>query len=274
MRTIAHISDLHFGRHSQPAAEALLTSVHQNRPDLIVLSGDFTQRARHDEFEQARRFLTRLADPKLVVPGNHDVPLYNVFHRFLMPLRKYDTYIGPSSQPANFFGDDEIAVLGINTARSFTRKNGRVSLDQIGQIRSVLGSVPNTVFKVIVTHHPLAIPTGEARVQLAGRAARSLKAIEQAGVHLLLSGHHHRAVSGHTAEVGDDGLMLVLHAGTAISTRVRGGEGNTYNLVRVVKDCVAVRIMEWMPNTGFQQRNVMGYAFENGRWRPGPGPTR
>ena len=134
MRRIAQISDLHFGRHSHGVMEDLLASVNHHHPDLIALSGDFTQRARHAEFAEARRFLDRIPHPKLVVPGNHDVPLYNVFARFLTPFAKYDHYVRPIGHPAGFFRDDEIAVLGLNTARRFTRKNGRLSIKQIAQI--------------------------------------------------------------------------------------------------------------------------------------------
>lgn len=99
MRTIAQMSDLHFGRHDPTVMEDLLTSVNDNRPDLVALSGDFTQRARHAEFAEARRFLDRISQPKLVVPGNHDVPLYNMFARFLAPFAKYDHYVLRSAPP-------------------------------------------------------------------------------------------------------------------------------------------------------------------------------
>jgi 3',5'-cyclic AMP phosphodiesterase CpdA len=151
------MSDLHFGRHDLTVMEDLLTSVNDNRPDLVALSGDFTQRARHAEFAEARRFLDRISQPKLVVPGNHDVPLYNMFARFLTPFAKYDHYVSPVGHPASFFHDGEIAILGLNTARSFTRKNGRVSIEQIAQIGRVFRDVPLKTFKALVTHHPLGI---------------------------------------------------------------------------------------------------------------------
>jgi 3',5'-cyclic AMP phosphodiesterase CpdA len=275
MRTIVHISDLHFGRHSQPLAEALSTSVHGNRPDLIVVSGDFTQRARHSEFAQAQRFLSLLTEPKLLVPGNHDVPLYDVFRRFLSPFKKYDHYIGAIGQPDNFYRDEEIAVLGINTARRFTGKNGRISRDQIAHISRVFDAVPGSVFKVIVTHHPLASPEAESLLELAGRSRAAIKAIEDAGVHLLLSGHHHRALSGHhssaategTVQVIDEGSILVLHAGTAISTRTRGTEGNSYNLIQIDKQRVSVSVLEGTEGGYFRQKGQLAYIFDGGRWR-------
>jgi hypothetical protein len=119
MRTIAQISDLHFGRHIATVAEGLLASLSEQNPDLVVLSGDFTQRARHAEFAEARRFLERIVQPKLVIPGNHDVPLYNLFRRFMTPFAKYHHYVTPMGLPADLFIDEELAVLGLNTARRF-----------------------------------------------------------------------------------------------------------------------------------------------------------
>ncbi|HEV7599231.1 MAG TPA: metallophosphoesterase [Bradyrhizobium sp.] len=266
MRTIAHISDLHFGRHNLEVMEHLVASIERSRPDLVVISGDFTQRARRVEFAEARRFLDRIAFPKLVTPGNHDVPLYNLFNRYLRPFRKYDRYIAPLDQPSSFFQDDELAVLGLNTARRFTGKNGRLSRAQIAGIARVFDSLPRDITKVIVTHHPLAIPSSEDSLELAGRALAALKAIADAGVHLLLSGHHHRALSGPIAEVSGAGSVLIVHAGTAISTRTRGVGGNSYNLVQIAHGQISVRVMEWVKGHEFIEAGIASYGFEGNRW--------
>jgi 3',5'-cyclic AMP phosphodiesterase CpdA len=276
MRTIAHISDLHFGRHSPTVAQDLITSVTEQQPDLVVLSGDFTQRARHGEFAEAHRFLGHIPQPKLVVPGNHDVPVYNVLSRFLTPLAKFNHYVSAVGLPAGLFRDEEIAVLGLNTARSFTRKSGRVSLEQIAQIRRAFSDVPQGIFKTVVTHHPLGFPDGEAALELAGLSHLALDAVRAAGVHLLLSGHHHRALSGHigapSGDIGPEmscgGSVLVLHAGTAISTRLRGAEGNTYNLIRIAGLRLSVSVMEWSPGQGFQESRCLSYVLVTDRWRP------
>ena len=273
MRTIAQISDLHFGRHSSSVAEDLLASINEHAPDLVVLSGDFTQRARHAEFAEARRFLNRIAQPKLVVPGNHDVPLYDVFARFVTPFEKYNQYVSPIGVPGGFFSDEEIAVLGINTARRFTRKNGRVSLEQIAQIRRVFCEVPRDTFKILVSHHPLGFPSGQVPLELAGRSLLALEAISAAGVHLLLSGHFHRALSGDmldsepNSEAGANRSVLILHAGTAISTRTRGAEGNTYNLIRIDGPRLSLGVMEWAEGRGFRESRTAVYAFQKDRWR-------
>ncbi len=265
MRRIAHVSDLHFGHHSDAVAEALFDSINAHQPDVIAFSGDFTQRARTSEFIAARSFLDRLPQPKLLVPGNHDVPLYNIFSRFFGPLRKYDFHFDSFKRPANFYSDDEIAILGVNTARSFTRKNGRVSAQQMLEIESVLGTLPSDIFKIIVTHHPLAIPEGAPTLELAGRSVRAMTAVKTAGVHLLLSGHHHRAVFGGSVELEAGGSVLVLHAGTAISTRTRGGDRNSYNLLEISGGSVSVRIMEY-DKTEFQETSISRFSLNGKRW--------
>src|ERR1700704_500594 len=129
MRTIVHLSDLHFGRTDDALLTPLASVIAKLAPDLIAVSGDLTQRARTAEFQAARAFLDRLPKPQIIVPGNHDVPLHNVFRRFIGPLAKYRRLITDDLAP--FYADDEIAVLGINTARSLTFKRGRVNSKQI-----------------------------------------------------------------------------------------------------------------------------------------------
>jgi 3',5'-cyclic AMP phosphodiesterase CpdA len=268
MRTIAQISDLHFGRHSTTAAEDLLASLAANAPDLVVISGDFTQRARRAEFIQARHFLNRIPQPKLVVPGNHDMPLYDLLGRFMTPFAKYHHYVSPVGLQGDLFRDEEIAVLGLNTARRFTRKSGRISMEQIAQIRRTFSDAPPEVFKALATHHPLGFPSGERPLQLAGRSAPALEAIAAAGVHLLMSGHHHRALSGdRDIGIGAKGSVLILHAGTAISTRVRGSEGNSYNLIRVAGARLSISVMTRIAGGGFCEGRSVSFELQQGRWQ-------
>ena len=267
MRTIAHISDLHFGRHNLNAMEDLVTSLDETGADLVVISGDFTQRARHAEFAEARLFLDRISFPKLVTPGNHDLPLYNLFSRTFRPFRKFDHYIAPLNQPLSFYSDDELAVLALNTARRFTRKNGRLSHRQIADIGQYFGTLPSKRSKVIVKHHPLAIPSGQDPLELAGRASGANRAIADAGIHLLLSGHHHQALSGPIAEVDGGGSVLIVHAGTAISNRTRGVAGNSYNVIKIDHENISVAVKVWVKGSGFVAADAVTYVLDAGRWR-------
>ncbi|HXJ02356.1 MAG TPA: metallophosphoesterase [Micropepsaceae bacterium] len=268
MRRIAQISDLHFGSHDSQAAEDLLASLSRQHADLVVASGDFTQRAHRSEFAEARLFLDAILQPKLVVPGNHDLPLYNLLARVSRPLKHFHRYLGPHGQPGAFFEDEEIAVMGLNTARRFPGKGGRVSFEQIGEMRQVFGKVHKSAFKALVTHHPLGYPTGEKPLGVAGRSGHALKALSALDVHLLFSGHGHRPLSGALKfEMAADRSILVLHAGTAISTRTRDGHGNTYNLIDIDGAEVAVRIMEWSRGHGFAERQKTGYRVQDGSWQ-------
>src|SRR6187455_1732046 len=196
MRTLAHISDLHFGRTDPAVIEPLLRRLAEVGPQLVAVSGDLTQRARAGQFEEARTFLDRLPAPRLVVPGNHDVPLYRVWERFLSPLGKYRRYIDADLEPS--FVDDEIAVLGVNTARALTFKGGRINEEQIESLRQRLQPLPEARTKVIVTHHPFDIPDEPDNEELGGRADKAMKAFADCGVDLLLSGHFHASRAGET----------------------------------------------------------------------------
>jgi 3',5'-cyclic AMP phosphodiesterase CpdA len=255
---------LHFGRHDQAAAEGLLADISEAQPDITVVTGDLTQRARHRQFAAARAFLEKLPRPVMVIPGNHDVPLYDIVERFLGRLARYRRYICSELQP--FFADDEIALLGLNTARSATFANGRISHKQAAAIKGVFAEVPAGCLRVLAIHHPLAAPLAAANSAPVGRAAMALEAIAEAGVRLVLSGHHHRALSGDPA--GSDlvakGSILFVHAGTAISTRLRG-EPNSYNLLRVEPTAVTCTVRAFTGND-FLDAETAHYALLGGRW--------
>jgi 3',5'-cyclic AMP phosphodiesterase CpdA len=268
MRTIAHISDLHFGRHSGIVAEHVLTSLRATNPDLIVVTGDLTQRARRAEFIQARHFLDRIVQPKLVVPGNHDMPLFNLFRRFMAPFSRYRQYISSVGAVGDFFRDEEIAVLGLNTARRLKQKSGRISIEQIALMRRTFSDLPRGVFRALATHHPLGFPRDAKPRKVAGRSSLALEAIAEVGVHLLMSGHHHRALSGEQEiSFGANGSVLILHAGTAISTRFRGNEGNSYNLIRVSWPQLSISVMTQTADGGFHENCILPFLFHEGRWQ-------
>ena len=126
MRTIVHLSDLHFGRLDVRIIEPLVQRIDSIRPDLVAISGDLTQRARRRQFREARAFLDKLSFPTLVVPGNHDVPLFNVAERLLDPFRGYRRFVSANLEPAHL--DDEVAVVGLNSARALiTGGRGRLN---------------------------------------------------------------------------------------------------------------------------------------------------
>lgn len=244
MRTLAHLSDLHFGRTDPGVVAALTASVEAARPDLIAVSGDLTQRARAWQFKEAREFLDGLPPvPRVVVPGNHDVPLWNFFKRFARPLDNFRRYVTDDLEP--FHADGEVAVLGVNTARSLTTKYGRISERQIARIRERFCACAGGVTKIVVTHHPFDVPEGRER-ELVGRAALAMEALAACGADVLLAGHLHLAHTGHTATRYriEGHSALVVQAGTAASTRVRG-EANSFNVLKIRHPHVNVVRLAW-----------------------------
>ncbi|WP_296951866.1 metallophosphoesterase [uncultured Massilia sp.] len=244
MRTLVHLSDLHFGRVDTALLEPLRDLVHRVDPTVVVVSGDLTQRAKSDEFEQARAWLDTLPDPQIIVPGNHDISLYNVFRRFLLPLDRYKRYITDDLTPV--YADDEIAVLGLNTARSLTFKDGRVNREQVDKIRTTLSSLPQHVTRVVVTHHPFDLPAGAEESDLVDRAGMAMKVFADLGVDLLMAGHLHMSHAGNTQARYkiSEYAALVVQAGTATSTRGRG-EVNSFNVIRIDGQRIEVDRYGW-----------------------------
>ncbi|MET3131587.1 3',5'-cyclic AMP phosphodiesterase CpdA [Oxalobacteraceae bacterium GrIS 1.11] len=270
MRTLIHLSDLHFGR-VEPALLAPLTAlVRQLAPDVVVVSGDLTQRARSHEFRAARAFLDTLPGPQIVVPGNHDMPLYNVLGRFLAPLVKYRRHVSDNLEPE--FVDAEIAVLGVNTARSLTFKDGRINRVQIERLRTRLGNLDPALIKVIVTHHPFDLPSHFGPDNLVERAPLAMAMFARCGVDLLLAGHLHASHAGNTAaryEI-DGYAALMVQAGTATSTRGRG-EANCFNLLRLEAGRIEVVRYGWC-GAAFEALGSESFERRGGIWSACPLP--
>jgi 3',5'-cyclic AMP phosphodiesterase CpdA len=266
MRTIAHLSDLHFGREDPVAVEALLDDLARVRPSLVAVSGDLTQRARVREFEKARAFLARLPWPWLAVPGNHDVPLFDVLRRFVSPLDRFRAYVTPHLEPV--FADDELAVVGLSTARSLTWKGGRISWAQMERVRALVCAPDPPRLHVLVAHHPFSPPDRAPRERLVGRAAAALEVFARCGLDLVLSGHLHRNFSGSFHARGHllGRAVLALHAGSATSDRLRG-EANSYNLLRVAGPALEVELRA-LAGARFGAVEVRRFARTPAGWAP------
>ncbi|MGH8479031.1 MAG: metallophosphoesterase family protein [Gammaproteobacteria bacterium] len=246
MRTIAHLSDLHFGHIDEAMLAPLIAFIHEIRPDLVAVSGDLTQRARSRQFVAARAFLETIPAPRIVVPGNHDLPMRNLFARFFRPLASYRRYI--TNDLAPFYRDEEIMVLGINTARSRTIKGGRINATQIASLCERLGNGGGERIRILVTHHPFHVPEGGDEEDLVRCPPQALARLGQCRLDILLAGHLHRSHTGPLAERFRIGgySALAVSAGTTISTRVRG-ERNSFNVLRIERPNIEVSCCSWDP---------------------------
>jgi 3',5'-cyclic AMP phosphodiesterase CpdA len=271
MARIAHLSDIHFGAHEPKIVEATLAWLEKRRPDLIVISGDFTQRARIEQFRAASAYLNRLQAAGfrvIAIPGNHDIPLYDIVRRFAAPLHRYKRYISNNLCP--WFEDDEVAVLGINTARSLTIKDGRINHDQLDMIQRRFGDVARNKTRILVTHHPLfAMPIGKGGElsEAVGHHDDAVKAICRAGVHVALAGHFHRTYSEAARKmVASAGPSLIIQAGTATSTRLRNDEPQSFNWLHVRHNNeIELQVVVW-DGAGFRRGNHVRYDFDGQNW--------
>ena len=274
MTRIAHLSDIHFGANDPKIVRATEAWLEKRRPDLVIISGDFTQRARVEQFREASAYLNRLRGMGLKVlgiPGNHDVPLYDLFRRFGAPLHRYKRFI--DSELCPWFEDDDIAVLGLNTARSLAIKGGRINREQIAMMRERFASVAASKTRILVTHHPLyAIPIGEGGeiAEAVGRHDDAVKAACAAGVHIALAGHFHRTYAEAASRmVETTGTALVIQAGTT-STRLRNDEPQSFNWLHVADQEVALQVIAW-DGASFRDGNESRFRFDGG-WTPAEEP--
>ncbi len=245
MKKILHFSDIHFGgAHAPGRADSILAAIDRIRPDVVALSGDLTQRARTHQFREARAWLDRISAPRIVVPGNHDVPLWDVADRFFSPLEKYKRWITADLNP--LYRDDELAVIGIDTTRSFTIKGGEIAGHDLRIVRDRLLEMPSNLCKVVVAHHPFATPPGHDREQAVSGARRALRLFEKLGVEIVLTGHLHQTYIANSRDLyptSKRGILLV-QAGTVASLRGRGSERmkNSFNLITVAGREITVTI--------------------------------
>ncbi len=274
MRQILHISDVHFGPpHRRQVSDGVHELARLRAPDLVVISGDLTQRARPEQFIEARAFVDRFAVPALTVPGNHDVPMYRFWERLLAPFGAYRKHFATELEPT--FEDDELLVVGVNTAFNWTVKDGRVTPAGRRRLESLLERPEPDRVKIVVAHHPMVPPPRFDTQRVLGGAHAVVDLLADSGVELVLSGHLHQAWVGSTEAYYPSGRrpVLLAHSGTSTSSRGRGCERrrNTCNWIRVSDREIEISHLAWDPGAGrfhpasrhlFPRRGLATYALE------------
>jgi 3',5'-cyclic AMP phosphodiesterase CpdA len=233
MSVLLQMSDPHFGTVQADVAEALVQLAHEQRPDLLVLSGDITQRARPDQFDAARAFCARLAIPAMLsLPGNHDIPLFNLWQRVFSPYRNYLRAFGPRIETT--LRTAAARVIGVNTTRRWRHKNGEVSAAQIERVVAELQQAGPQQLRVVVVHQPVMVLRDEDEHDRLRGWEPAVRAWSAAGADIVMGGHIHLPyVCEMSSQVaGLDRRIWCVQAGTALSTRVRREAPNSVNLFR------------------------------------------
>jgi 3',5'-cyclic AMP phosphodiesterase CpdA len=236
-RLVIQISDPHFGTEVGPVVKALTELVHSLAPALLIVSGDITQRARRAQFSAAQQFVAQLrAEHVLVVPGNHDIPLFNLAARFLHPYGNFARAFGQELEPE--FESEWLMVLGVKTTRTTRHKDGEVSPEQIERVARRLRAARPEQLRIVVTHQPLHVIRDRDLTNLLHGHERAARCWAEAGADVLMGGHIHlpyvRPLSERLADL--ERAVWVVQAGTAVSRRVRAGAPNSINLLRYPLD--------------------------------------
>lgn len=233
MSVVLHISDTHFGTERPEVMGALLQLAQDVRPDLAILSGDVTQRARRSQFDAARHFVNTLAAPvKLVIPGNHDIPLFNLAARVFNPYGNYRRAFGQDLDP--HFSNEDLLVIGVNTTRPWRHKDGEISTQQIAYVSEQLQRAQPHQLCIVVVHQPIFVERESDRKNLLNGHEKAVQAWAVAGADFILSGHIHLPYVRRLEESLHNSPRSVwtVSAGTAVSKRVREGQPNSVNLIR------------------------------------------
>ena len=228
MSVVLHISDTHFGTEQPRVVEALVALAAQQRPDVVVLSGDITQRARPSQFQTAKAFVDRLGAPVLAIPGNHDIALFDLWARLTRPYARFSAVFGADLEPV--FTSPDWLVVGVNTTRARRHRHGEVSAAQIERVARLLANASPRQLRVVVVHQPVAVPLDGERHNLLRGHAQATRAWAAAGADLVLGGHIHLPFT--LPLHGLARRLWAVQAGTAVSARTRSGVPNSVNILR------------------------------------------
>lgn len=232
MTVLLQVSDPHFGTERPTVVHALTELARQLRPDLVVLSGDITQRARPAQFRAARSFTDRVGVPVLAVPGNHDIPLFDLWTRLRRPYARYAAAFGTDLEPVH--RSQDLLVVGVNTTRAWRHKDGEISPPQVERVAALLEGATATQLRVVVVHQPIAVTRDDDLPNRLHGHDAALQRWATAGADLVLGGHIHLPYVMALKDLARP--MWAVQAGTAVSTRVRPGAPNSVNLLRWGQD--------------------------------------
>jgi 3',5'-cyclic AMP phosphodiesterase CpdA len=256
VRRILHVSDVHFGPlHQEDRRHGVERLVAERRPDVLVVSGDLTQRAKPHQFRAARAWLDAFDVPTLAVPGNHDVPMYRFWERFGAPFGAWRKHFARELEPT--WADEELFVVGVNSAYNWTIENGRLTAARLRELDGQFAAAPAGACRVAVVHHELMVAPGFVPRRALRNARAGVESLARSGVELVLSGHLHQAWAGSTGDEhpGVQPSFHVVFSGTTTSSRGRGTERgrNSCNWIEVDDERIRVTKLLWEgASSGFE----------------------
>lgn len=246
MSVLLQLSDTHFGTEQSRVMQALLKLNLDIAPDVVIVSGDITQRARKSQFAAARRFLDQLQTPRLLtLPGNHDIPLLNPIARLIHPYANYRRQFGNDLEPV--IDTPSLLVIGVNTTRAARHKNGEVSPEQIARVVQQLAAASRTQLRIVVTHQPVhVIRDSDIENLLLGHEA-AVPAWSAAGADMIMGGHIHLPYVRPLSDCFKNlpRRVWAVQAGTAVSSRVRDEVPNSVNIVRHATSSLSCDVERW-----------------------------
>lgn len=263
MTRLIHLTDLHFGLHRADLVEPMLDEIRAINPDLVVVSGDLTQRGLAPQYAQAMAFLRSLGLTFMVIPGNHDIPAYNPLMRMLAPFAPFRQGASDDLTPALRVGS--LRLFGINTVDQFRWRRGRVRTAQIDRICQALRDGPDNVTNILVAHHPFEEPPGFQRGETRG-ARVAMERLAEAGLHVILSGHLHHWVAGLGIAGRTTRPLLQMQTGTALCSRARERD---HGFALMDFDADWLTVTPWIVNEAtlrFEPQARSAYARRDGQW--------
>lgn len=262
MPSFVHISDLHFGREQPAVIEGWLKITAELKPDLIIISGDLTQRATNEEYIATQQFLSQLPWPYFVIPGNHDMSATDLVERFFNPWQKWQQYIG--SDPEPILKAEHYTLVGVNTVRAagfyFDWSRGQISSQQIAVVQDHFKDTAGSSLKLVVAHHPFWLPKHSEYRDVVERRDQAIAAFHYAGVDLILSGHVHIPYTQIRQGI------LIVHAGTSFSNRLSQGQANSFNFIRGDRTQLSIDFMHWNGQQ-FQPTEQREFQHKQGVWQ-------
>lgn len=264
MRKIVHISDLHFGRIDSGVVAAMAVAISAVNPEIVIVSGDLTQRARKKQFLEAVAFINALPGEKIIVPGNHDIPTYNWLARMLNPFHRYRRYVSTNLEP--FYHDSEVAILGLNTVRKTKYVGGKMRARHARLIARAFMLVNPDLIRILVAHHPFDLPEHLPGKKIIRGADKRIQHIVSAQIDLILGGHMHVS---HVRSIAErykiDGKAALVVQAATVSKRGRGEEP-TFNLIKISGTVIDISRFVYS-GTEFVQQLEERYQYAEGSWK-------